>query len=86
VPEAERNEAFEAKWQEGGSISYLYTYTDLLVNKAANDTASEFARNKIRGIVQDKRTAELLAPKDIRSAPNGSASIPTTTRPTIGRT
>ncbi len=64
VPEAERNAAFEAKWQEGGSISYLYTYTDLLVNKAANDTASEFARNKIRGIVTDKRTAELLAPKD----------------------
>ena len=64
VTEEERNAAYEAKWQEGGSISYLYTYTDLLVNKEANDTASEFARNKIRGIVKDKRTAELLAPKD----------------------
>lgn len=64
VTEEERNAAYEAKWQEGGSISYLYTYTDLLVNKQANDTASEFARNKIRGIVKDKRTAELLAPKD----------------------
>ncbi len=64
VTEEERNAAYEAKWQEGGSISYLYTYTDLLVNKEANDTASEFARNKIRGIVKDPRTAELLAPKD----------------------
>jgi len=64
VTEEERNAAYEAKWQEGGSISYLYTYTDLLVNKQANDTASEFARNKIRGIVKDKATAELLAPKD----------------------
>ncbi|MDP3159007.1 MAG: NAD(P)/FAD-dependent oxidoreductase [Reyranella sp.] len=64
VPEAERNAAYEAKWQEGGSISYLYTYTDLLVNKEANDTASEFARNKIRGMVKDPVTAELLAPKD----------------------
>ena len=34
------------------------------MNKQSNDTASEFARNKIRGIVKDKRTAELLAPKD----------------------
>jgi cyclohexanone monooxygenase len=64
VAEAERNAAYEAKWQEGGSISYLYAYTDLLVSKASNDTASEFVRNKIRGIVEDQRTAELLAPKD----------------------
>ena len=42
------------KWQEGGSISYLYAYTDLLVNKASNDTASEFVRNKIRGMVKDQ--------------------------------
>jgi len=62
--EEERTKSYEAKWQEGGSISYLYAYTDLLVNKASNDTASEFVRNKIRGIVKDPRTAELLAPKD----------------------
>src|SRR6185312_1592101 len=60
----EREAIYEAKWAEGGSISYLYSYTDLLVNKAANDTASEFVRNKIRGIVRDPKVAELLAPKD----------------------
>ena len=64
VSAEERNAAYESKWQEGGSISYLYTYTDLLTNKEANDTASEFARNKIRGIVKDQKVAELLAPKD----------------------
>jgi cyclohexanone monooxygenase len=64
VDKAERDAAYEAKWQEGGSISYLYAYTDLLVNKASNDTASEFVRNKIRATVKDQRTAELLAPKD----------------------
>jgi cyclohexanone monooxygenase len=64
VAEAERNASYETKWQEGGSISYLYAYTDLLVNKQSNDTASEFARNKIRATVKDPRTAELLAPKD----------------------
>ena len=64
VADAERRAAYEAKWQEGGSISFLYAYTDLLVNKDSNDTASQFVREKIRGIVRDKRTAELLAPKD----------------------
>ena len=34
------------------------------MNKAANDTASEFVRNKIRSIVRDPAVAELLAPKD----------------------
>ena len=60
----EREAAYEAKWSEGGSISFLYAYNDLLVNKAANDTASEFVRNKIRSIVRDPAAAELLAPKD----------------------
>jgi len=64
VSKAERDAAYEAKWQEGGSISYLYAYTDLLVNKVSNDTASEFVRDKIRATVRDPRTAELLAPKD----------------------
>ena len=64
VPAEERARTFEAKWLEGGSISYLYSYTDLLVDKHANDTASEFVRNKIRGMVKAPRTAELLAPKD----------------------
>ncbi|MGE0221805.1 MAG: flavin-containing monooxygenase [Acetobacteraceae bacterium] len=64
VTPEERRAAYEAKWQEGGSISFLYAYTDLLVNKDSNDTASEFVREKIRGIVKDPRTAELLAPKD----------------------
>jgi cyclohexanone monooxygenase len=60
----ERQAVYEAKWAEGGSISFLYSYTDLLVNKASNDTASEFVRNKIRSIVRDPAVAELLGPKD----------------------
>jgi cyclohexanone monooxygenase len=60
----ERDTKYEAKWAEGGSISFLYSYTDLLVNKESNDTASEFVRNKIRSIVRDPAVAELLAPKN----------------------
>ena len=60
--EEERQAIYEAKWQEGGSISYLFAYKDLLLNKSANDTASEFVRNKIRETVNDPATAELLCP------------------------
>ena len=60
----ERQRAYEAKWAEGGSISFLYAYNDLLVNKKSNDTASEFVRERIRATVKDPRTAELLCPTD----------------------
>ena len=60
----ERQHLYETKWQAGGSISFLFAYTDLLQNKEANETASEFVRQKIRGIVRDPQMAELLAPTD----------------------
>lgn len=58
-----RNTVYEAKWQAGGSVSFLYAYKDLLTNKAANDTAAEFVRNKIRQTVRDSHVAELLVPQ-----------------------
>ncbi len=64
VSDKERREVYEAKWGEGGSISYLYSYNDLLLNKDANDTASEFVRDKIRATVKDAKTAERLCPND----------------------
>ena len=60
----ERAESYEAKWAEGGSISFLFAYKDLLLDKAANDTASDFVRAKIRATVKDPATAELLCPND----------------------
>ena len=60
--EEERQRAYEAKWAEGGSISFLYSYTDLLLKKESNDTAAEFVRRKIRTTVKDPETAELLCP------------------------
>ncbi|MDP6706260.1 MAG: NAD(P)/FAD-dependent oxidoreductase [Alphaproteobacteria bacterium] len=61
---AERQAKYEEKWAEGGSISFLYSYNDLLTNQAANDTAAEFVRGKIRALVDDAQTAELLCPND----------------------
>src|ERR1700751_3240399 len=60
----ERLRAYEAKWAAGGSISFLYSFTDLLINKESNETASEFVRRKICATVKDPKTAELLCPND----------------------
>ncbi len=60
----EREAMYERKWAEGGSISFLYSYKDLLTSKEANDTAAEFVRKKIRSIVKDPATAELLCPNN----------------------
>ena len=63
VSDKERLRIYEQKWGEGGQISFLYSFNDLLINKASNDTAAEFIRQKIRKAVKDPVVAELLAPK-----------------------
>jgi cyclohexanone monooxygenase len=62
--EEERLRAYEAKWAEGGSISFLYSFTDLLISNESNETASEFVRRRIRATVKNPKTAELLCPND----------------------
>ncbi len=42
----------------------MAAFGDLAVNKQSNDTAAEFVRERIREIVKDPATAELLAAKD----------------------
>ncbi len=64
VTPEEREAAYASKWEAGGSISFLYTYTDLLLDEKANETAAEFVRARIRERVKDPRTAELLCPTD----------------------
>ncbi|WP_395707870.1 flavin-containing monooxygenase [Reyranella sp.] len=60
----ERERQYEEAWQRGG-LPFLGAYGDLLFDKAANDTIAEFARRKIRGIVKDPATAELLCPDNV---------------------
>jgi len=60
----ERQRTYAARWEAGGSISFLYAYNDLLLSRESNETAAEFVRQKIRSIVRDQAVAELLAPKD----------------------
>ena len=42
----------------------LGSYSDIALDRRANDTASEFIRGKIREIVDDPETAEKLLPRD----------------------
>ena len=59
----EREAAYQAAW-ERGSLRFRGTFRDLLLDNAANETAAEFIRAKIRQIVQDPATATALTPTD----------------------
>ena len=62
--DALRRARFEDRWQIGG-LGFLGAFGDIGVSKEANDMAAEFVRDKIRDIVKDPETAELLSPKSI---------------------
>ncbi|MBC2637586.1 MULTISPECIES: NAD(P)/FAD-dependent oxidoreductase [unclassified Rhodococcus (in: high G+C Gram-positive bacteria)] len=61
VCEADRLSTYQAAWDSGRLTGLLGAYTDLLVDKAANDTAAEFVRSKIRDIVDEPEVAALLS-------------------------
>ncbi|NIO41279.1 MAG: cyclohexanone monooxygenase, partial [Burkholderiales bacterium] len=59
----ERQKVYEAAWEKGG-LQFRAAFQDLLTSKAANETAAEFLKNKIREVVRDPDTAESLADID----------------------
>jgi cation diffusion facilitator CzcD-associated flavoprotein CzcO len=63
VSDEERQREYEARWAAGGT-SFMAAFNDLIFSRQANDTAAEFVRNQIRGIVRDQAVAELLAPQN----------------------
>jgi cyclohexanone monooxygenase len=54
---------FEHQWNIGG-IAYLGSFGDLLFNELSNEAACEYVRSRIREVVKDRETADLLSPKD----------------------
>jgi len=62
TPSDEQQRVFESGWEKGGFRYIFETFDDLLVDEESNAIASEFVRNKIRAIVDDPKTAELLCP------------------------
>src|SRR5882724_4825007 len=63
VSAGERRALYEDAWAKGG-LQFRATFRDLLLDKAANDTAADFIRDKIRAIVKDQATAAILADID----------------------
>ena len=63
VSGAERIAAYEARWFKGG-VNFIRSFCDIMIDKAANDTAADFVRSKIRAIVRDETVAEKLLPHD----------------------
>ena len=63
VSAEEREALYEKAWEKGG-LQFRATFQDLLVDKAANDTAAAFLKGKIRSIVKDPATAAALADID----------------------
>ncbi|OJU84088.1 MAG: cyclohexanone monooxygenase [Solirubrobacterales bacterium 70-9] len=70
---AERRRVFEAGWEAGGFRYVFETFDDLFVDEAINEEAAEFVRDKIRTIVKDPETAELLCPT---THPLGGKRVP----------
>lgn len=60
----QRREIYEAAWAEGGFRFSGTSFSDIGLDKRANDTAAEFIRSKIRETVEDPETAEKLLPRD----------------------
>jgi cyclohexanone monooxygenase len=61
VSDEQREAEYERRWEIGG-FAFLGAFSDTIIDPRANEYASEFVRRKIREIVRDPATAELLCP------------------------
>ncbi len=62
--EEERLRQYEARWQQGG-LGFVTAFWDLLLDRAANETAAGFVRGKLRAIVRDPAVAAALSPRHV---------------------
>jgi len=64
VSDAERRAIFEDRWAAGGFAFWANTFNDILRDEAANRTAYDFWREKVRARIRDPAVAEKLAPAE----------------------
>jgi cation diffusion facilitator CzcD-associated flavoprotein CzcO len=66
VDDAERTARFTRAWTDPDNslVDLTGSYTDLLLDRDANDTAAQFVRDRIAEIVDDPDTAAALQPTD----------------------
>lgn len=58
----EREHILENAWNSKSAFQLLFAFSDVMTDAEANEMVCEFARGKIREIVNDPETAELLCP------------------------
>jgi cation diffusion facilitator CzcD-associated flavoprotein CzcO len=63
VTPQERQRMYEAGWRRGGINALSYAFTDFFTSEEANAAAQEFARARIRELVQDPDVADALCPR-----------------------
>jgi cation diffusion facilitator CzcD-associated flavoprotein CzcO len=59
----ERREAFEKRWELGG-VLFSKTFSDQMIDMAANEEARKFFEEKVRAVIDDPELADLLVPDD----------------------
>jgi cation diffusion facilitator CzcD-associated flavoprotein CzcO len=64
VSPEEREREYQARWDKGG-LCLNGAFADQMIDATANRRAAEFVRRKIREIVHDPATADLLSPRTI---------------------
>src|SRR5579863_3003912 len=62
-PPEEVQATLAERWRAGGGMPILGAYTDVLVNRDANEVVAEFMRDRIRETVTDPAVADLLCPR-----------------------
>jgi acetyl esterase/lipase len=63
TPRDEANALLEQSWQRGELLSVGATFMDAGTSRDANEVVAEFVRSKVRSVVKDPETAELLSPR-----------------------
>ena len=64
VTPEEREREYAERWRRGG-LGYIAAFSDLLYDRAANATAADFVRARIRETVRDPAVAEALSPTQV---------------------
>jgi cation diffusion facilitator CzcD-associated flavoprotein CzcO len=64
VTPEEREAFYEDIWAQPGFAKWFGNFSDLMLDREANELYCEFVRNKIRERVNDPEVAEKLCPKD----------------------
>jgi cation diffusion facilitator CzcD-associated flavoprotein CzcO len=86
VTDEERQQVFEAGWEDGGFHFCFDTFDDIMIDQRSNDAAAEFVRRKIRSIVKDPETAAKLCPDYTffaKRPPSGHFYYETFNRPNV---